>query len=105
MSKVTQQIAALTEIRKLVEKHFLDHDFYYIESGLRDSIDLEAYQEIVYNEDRKAYELEDPPACKVCNHHTDVRLLVEIPTATGRFYLCHEHFEDISKAKTLVMEA
>lgn len=98
MSKTLQQLAALTAIRKLVEKEFPRQDFYYMENQLTDWIELAANEEIAYDESRQAYILKMIPLCKVCQA---VTLLVEIQTVSGSFHICKKCMHDIASAQSV----
>jgi len=92
-----QQLASLTAIRKLVEKHFPHEDFYYIDCRLKEQIELDDYEEIDYEEGR-GYILKTTPICKVCRS-TAYLHLTEVQTLRGSFHICNSCKKDIASAK------
>lgn len=97
MSQLTQQIEALTQIRKLIERHFPDCMFYHVEQELRGYIELKSYESVVFDDKNERYRLETLALCRVCETPS---ALAEIPTRTGSFFLCGTCRRDIAVKET-----
>ena len=98
MPTVSQQLAALTVIRKLVMKHFPD-SMHYVEN-LQEEIAIDHTKEKMhFDPAREVYTLETVPVCKICG--STARTLTKIPLISGEIHICRDCRDEIAKSKTL----
>lgn len=96
--KKQEQVAAITRIRKDIEKCFPHFDFRAVEQDLISWVEVEDDEEVEYDKKRGEYIIEGVPECKVCETRVT---LTAIPTQVAKFYLCRTCLDNIAKAETL----